>query len=59
MYDSIEAAFLSSESEVAPLIKGECFLTGTTFYGNNNTSGGDEPFPKSQVLEKWKQALDL
>jgi hypothetical protein len=58
MYNSIDAAYLSSKSEVAPLVKGECALTGTKFMGNENTTGGsDVPLSKDEVFDRWVECF--
>ncbi len=59
MYDMVEAVYLSSSSECAPLVKGECKLTGTKFRGNNNTRGSADPAPKEAILAMWKRCLEL
>jgi len=57
MYDSIDAAYLSSDSEVDPYVRGECVLTGTKFYGNENTNFGNSPMSKNKIFKKWKKCL--
>ena len=57
MYDSISSAYLSSDSEVDPYVRGECALTGTKFYGNENTNYGQLPWSKNRVFKKWKKCL--
>ena len=59
MYDMVEVVFLSSNSECAPLVKGECKLTGTKFRGNENTRGSADPAPKDAILAMWKRCLEL
>jgi len=59
MYNSVESVFLSSDSEVAPLVKGECKLTGTNFYGNKNTEGSAFPVDRKEILDMWVKALEL
>jgi len=58
IYDSVEAVFLSSKSEVDPLVKGECYLTGTKFYGNKNTNKGNKPSTKEEVFNKWVRVFN-
>ena len=58
MYNAIDAAYLSSDSEVAPLVKGECFLTGTKFMGNENTTGGSEaPVSRDDIFDRWVECF--
>mgnify|MGYP003117212435 CR=1 FL=1 len=59
MYDMVDTVYLSSDSECAPLVKGECKLTGTKFRGNENTRGAADPAPKEAILAKWKRCLEL
>lgn len=58
MYNTVEAVFLSSKSEVDPFIRGECHLTGTKFYGNEQTNHGNLPLDKSKILEKWIKVFE-
>lgn len=57
MYDMIGRVYLSSISEVAPLVKQECLLTGTKFYGNSVTESHDNSFTNEQIIEKWKDLI--
>ena len=59
MYDMVGTVYLSSDSECAPLVKGECKLTGTKFRGNENTRGAADPAPKEAILAMWKKCLEL
>ena len=59
MYDMVGTVYLSSDSECAPLVKGECKLTGTKFRGNENTRGASDPAPKEAILAMWKKCLEL
>ena len=40
MYDMVGCVYHSSKSEVACLVKDECYLTNTIFNGNENTPRG-------------------
>jgi len=60
MYDSIDAAYLSSNSEVAPLVKGECALTSTKFMGNENTQGGEDTIVgNDKIFDMWMECLEF
>ena len=57
MYDMIGRVYLSSKSEVAPLVKDECDSTGTLFFGNSVTNYHDTTLTNQEKIEKWKKVL--
>ena len=59
MYDSIGRVYHSSKGEVACLVKDECYLTNTKFYGNEETDHEVSPLTNNEILEKWKQVLRM
>jgi hypothetical protein len=59
MYDSIGRVYHSSKGEVACLVKDECYLTNTKFYGNEETDHEVSPLTNNEILEKWKQVLKI
>ncbi len=59
MYDMIGTAYLSSKSEVASLVKDECFTTGTEFKGNHATNNDTIEMTNDEVIEKWIKVLGL
>ena len=59
MYDSIEKVFHSSLAEVACLVKDECFLTGTEFFGNEETEHEVSKLSNEEILELWKVQLSI
>lgn len=59
MYDSIGRVYHSSKGEVACLVKDECYLTNTKFYGNKETNHEVSPLTNNEILEKWKQVLRM
>jgi len=59
MYDSIGRVYHSSKGEVACLVKDECFITGTDFFGNSETNNEVSDLSNLQIIEKWKNLLDL
>ena len=59
MYDSIGRVYHSSKGEVACLVKDECYLTNTKFYGNEETNHEVSPLTNNEILEKWKQVLRM
>lgn len=57
IYDSIEKVYHSSLGEVACLIKDECYLTNTQFFGNEETTHEVSKLTNQEILELWKQTL--
>ncbi len=59
MYDMIGTVYLSSKSEVASLVKDECFTTGTEFKGNHATNNDTVEMTNEEVVSKWINVLGL
>jgi hypothetical protein len=59
MYDSIGRVYHSSVGEVACLVKDECYLTNTKFFGNEETNHEVSPLPNNQIINLWLRALDI
>jgi hypothetical protein len=59
MYDMIGRVYLSSLSEVASLVKDECELTGTKFYGTTATSHDNIKLSHDEILNKWINLLEI
>jgi len=59
MYDMIGTAYLSSKSEVASLVKDECYSTGTEFKGNHATNNDTIDITNEEVISKWLKVLEL
>jgi hypothetical protein len=59
MYDMIGRVYLSSLSEVASLVKDECELTGTKFYGTPSTSHNNIKLSHDEILNKWINLLEI
>lgn len=57
IYNSIEKVYHSSIGEVACLIKDECYLTNTQFFGNEETTHEVSKLTNQEILELWKQTL--
>jgi hypothetical protein len=53
MYNSIGRAYISSISEVASLVKQECYQTGTKFFGNKVTSYEPTKLSNKEIINKW------
>lgn len=53
MYNSIGRAYISSISEVASLVKQECYQTGTKFFGNEVTSYEPTKLSNQEIINKW------
>lgn len=59
IYDSIGRVYHSSIGEVACLVKDECYLTGTLFFGNEETNHEVSPLTNEEIINLWKKVLDL
>lgn len=57
MYDSIGRVYHSSKGEVACLVKDECYLTNTKFFGNEETNNEVSKLTNEEILEEWKKIL--
>jgi hypothetical protein len=53
MYDVIGRVYHSSKGEVACLVKDECYLTGTQFFGNEQTDNQVSTLENDEVLQLW------
>ena len=53
MYDMIGKVYISSKSEVACLVKDECYSTGTEFCGNDVTSHEPNVLTNNEIIENW------
>ncbi|MDX2227926.1 MAG: hypothetical protein SFY92_12650 [Verrucomicrobiae bacterium] len=54
MYDQVGRVYHSSIGEVACLVKDECHLTGTEFYGNEETMHEVSKLTNGEILALWK-----
>lgn len=59
IYDSIGRVYHSSKGEVACLVKDECWLTKTEFFGNEETNNIVSPLTNDEIFEKWKTILEI
>jgi len=59
MYDSIGRVYHSSKGEVACLVKDECWLTNTKFFGNEETNNIVSPLSNDEIIELWKKTLEI
>jgi len=59
IYDEVEAVYLSSNSEVASLVKDECETTGTKFYGNKATEHDTISLSNDEIVKEWIKVLEL
>ena len=53
MYDMIGRVYHSSKGEVACLVKDECYLTGTKFFGNDQTENEVSTLSNDEVIDLW------
>ena len=58
MYDSIGRVYHSSKGEVACLVKDECYLTGTKFFGNKETENEVSTLTNEEILKLWKKIFE-
>jgi hypothetical protein len=59
MYNSIGRVYHSSTEEIASLVKDECQLTNTMFYGNEHASHIVTNLTNDQIFGMWKQLLTI
>jgi hypothetical protein len=59
MYDSIGRVYHSSKGEVACLVKDECYLTNTKFFGNSETENEVSRLSNDEILNLWVNLLGL
>ena len=53
IYDSIGRVYHSSKGEVACLVKDECYLTNTKFFGNEETDNEVSTLTNDEIITKW------
>jgi hypothetical protein len=59
MYDSIGRVYHSSKGEVACLVKDECYLTNTKFFGNSETENEVSTLSNDEILNLWVNLLGV
>jgi hypothetical protein len=59
MYDMIGRVYHSSISEVATLVKDECAITGTKFFGNEATDTPVSILTNDEIINEWTKLLEL
>jgi len=59
MYDKIGRVYHSSVGEVACLVKDECYLTNTKFFGNEETENIVSELSNIDIINLWKKTLIL
>lgn len=59
MYDMVGKVYHSSKGEVACLIKDECYLTKTEFYGNEETNNEVSKLTNEEIFDLWKKTLNF
>jgi hypothetical protein len=58
MYDSVGRVYHSSKGEVACLVKDECYLTGTKFFGNKETENEVSNLTNEEILKLWQKTFE-
>jgi hypothetical protein len=59
MYDLLGRVYHSSNGEVACLVKDECYLTNTKFFGNDETENEVSKLDNLEILNLWKEVLGI
>jgi hypothetical protein len=59
MYNSIGRVYHSSKGEVACLVKDECDLTNTKFFGNEETENEVSKLSNIEIVDAWKKILGI
>lgn len=59
MYNSIGRVYHSSKGEVACLVKDECWLTNTVFFGNEETENEVSNLTNQEIITLWKNLFEL
>ena len=58
MYNSICRVYHSSKGEVACLVKDECWLTNTSFFGNEETENEVSILTNDEIINKWIKLIN-
>ena len=59
MYNSIGRVYHSSKGEVACLVKDECWLTNTKFFGNEETNNKVSTLSNEEIINLWKKIFEI
>jgi hypothetical protein len=59
MYDMIGRVYHSSKGEVACLVKDECYLTNTEFFGNEETANEVSTLTNNEIIKLWVNKLKI
>ncbi len=59
MYDIVGRVYHSSKGEVACLVKDECYLTNTDFFGNEETENEVSKLTNEEILKLWKNLFEV
>lgn len=57
LYNSIGKVYHSSKGEVACLVKDECWLTNTEFFGNEETNNEVSTLTNEEIINLWKNTI--
>jgi hypothetical protein len=57
MYNAIGRVYHSSKGEVACLVKDECYLTATKFFGNQETENEVSKLNNEEIFKLWQEAI--
>ena len=59
MYDRLGRVYHSSTGEVACLVKDECYLTNTKFFGNEETENDVSLLNNEEIVNLWRDVLSV
>lgn len=59
IYSMIDRVYHMSSGEVASLVKDECHLTNTLFFGNEQTLNEVSNLTNDQIIDLWKKELEI
>jgi hypothetical protein len=59
IYDSIGRVYHSSKGEVACLVKDECWLTNTKFFGNEETNNEVSTLSNDEIFDLWIKLFEI
>jgi len=59
IYDMVGRVYHSSKGEVATLVKDDCYITNTKFFGNEETEHEVSTLTNKEIISLWKKILEL
>jgi hypothetical protein len=59
MYDSVGRVYHLSKGEVATLVKDDCYLTNTKFFGNEESENEVSTLSNDEIINKWVKLFEI